>query len=186
MGNIRFIWLVAHDLILAKLLKLFLLAETQCLLIELTSFVRHQNLALGWNFNTKNPLQNIFMSHVRPKTGILGLNPAPLYDHIKFAFSNSLESSCMLAKPQQVIPPIIYLYYILYYIILYNIIYYIILYYIYVIYIYYIYVILYIYVIYIYIILYICYIYMLQTYSKYRLLHIYTKNANNLWMDFRW
>ena len=47
MGNIRFIWLVAHDLILAKLLKLFLLAETQCLLIELTSFVRHQNLALG-------------------------------------------------------------------------------------------------------------------------------------------
>ena len=93
------------------------------------------------------------MSHVRPKKGILGLNPAPLYDHIKFAFSNSLESSCMLAKPQQVIPPIIYLYYIyiLYYII-YYIILYIILYYIYI---------CYIYVYYIYVILYICYIYIL-------------------------
>ena len=99
-----------------------LLAETQCFLIELTSFVRHQNLALGWNFNTKNPLQNIFMSHVRPKKGILGLNPPPLYDHIKFAFSNPLESSCMLAKPQQVIPPNIYLYiiYCIYYIICYK------------------------------------------------------------------
>ena len=62
------------------------------------------------------------MSHVRPKKGILGLNPPPLYDHIKFAFSNPLESSCMLAKPQQVIPQNIYLYiiYCIYYIICYE------------------------------------------------------------------